>query len=102
MINQAPRLPDLGPRRFELMAPAPNKLLHLSPDDVTLDAPMAAALSAVGVSEAALSAEPRSHCPKVQLVEGSTGGLTSQTECLLRVRLRAAALVLFLDRKSVV
>jgi serine/threonine-protein kinase len=82
------------------MAPLPNKLPHLSPDDVTLDAPIAVALLAAGRHEAGSSAEPRTHCPKVQLVEGSTGGLTSQTECLLRVRLRAAALVLFLGSSA--
>ena len=82
------------------MAPVPNKLPHLSPNDVTLDAPIAVALLAAGRHEAGSSAESRPHCPKVQLVEGSTGGLTSQTECLLRVRLRAAALVLFLGSSA--
>ncbi|MEX0711257.1 MAG: serine/threonine-protein kinase [Pirellulales bacterium] len=63
------------------MAYSSQRVLQLSPDEPTLDAPPSAAEAA---------------CPKVQLVEGSGPCLTSQTECLLRIRLRAAAMVLFL------
>ena len=95
------------------MAPAHHKFLQLSPDDVTLDAPRAAVASAAvtaaagagaglskEVAEGGSSSEPGSDCPKVELVAGSCGGLTSQTEALLRVRLRAAALVLFLGSSA--
>ena len=87
------------------MALSPQKILQLSPNDVTLDAPVSVSLSANSArartaAAAESSAEPAQGCPKVELVEGSTGGLTSQTECLLRVRLRAAALVLFLGSSA--
>jgi len=88
--------------RRKLMALPQHKLLQLSPDDVTLDAPVSVAMGAAASRASQASAEPGSSsdrdsgCPKVELVEGSTGGLTTQTEALLRVRLRAAALVLFL------
>lgn len=60
---------------------------QLAPDDVTLDAP-----------PDLLHAAPSAPSPlyKVELVEGSDSGLTSQTQSLLHSRLRAASLVLFL------
>lgn len=87
------------------MALPPRKILHLSPEDVTLDAPVSMALSpgvgrTAAASESSSSAEANSGCPKIELVEGSTSGLTTQTECLLRVRLRSAALVLFLGSSA--
>jgi len=57
--------------------------IQLSPHDQTLDASDLSTSGAVA------------RCPKVHLAEGSTGGLSSQTQTLLRIRLRAAALVLF-------
>src|SRR5690348_9262223 len=65
------------------MADSSPKFRHLSPDDVTLDA-----------QAVALAAEEEAARPKVQLVEGSGPDLAGQTECVLRARLRAAALVL--------
>jgi tRNA A-37 threonylcarbamoyl transferase component Bud32 len=59
---------------------------QLAPDDVTLDAPTD--LLSAG------SAPPTAAC-KVELVEGSDSGLSGQTHRLLRTRLRAASLVLF-------
>jgi tRNA A-37 threonylcarbamoyl transferase component Bud32 len=56
----------------------------LSPHDSTLDA------GALSLSGAAV------RCPKVHVCEGSDPGLTRQTQWLLRLRLRASALVLFL------
>lgn len=69
------------------MKPVYPNLKQLAPDDPTLDAPV----------DLLSAAEPR-HSPacKVELVEGSGSGLTSQTQSLLRTRLRAASLVLFL------
>jgi len=58
--------------------------IQLSPHDQTLDA---ASLSTAG-------AEAR--CPKIHMVEGSNPCLSSETHSLLRLRLRAAALVMFL------
>ncbi|HUY32488.1 MAG TPA: serine/threonine-protein kinase [Pirellulales bacterium] len=63
----------------------PQRFLHISPNDVTLDA-----------QAVALAAENEAAGPKVQLVEGSSLGLIGDTECVLRVRLRAAALVLLI------
>jgi tRNA A-37 threonylcarbamoyl transferase component Bud32 len=68
------------------MRPDYRRFQQLAPDDVTLDAP-ADLLSA--------STPPPPPC-KVELVEGSESGLTDQTHSLLRTRLRAASLVLFL------
>jgi serine/threonine-protein kinase len=62
--------------------------LQISPDDATLDA---SALSVAG-------AEAR--CKKVHVVEGSDPCLSSETQSLLRVRLRAAALVFFIASGS--
>lgn len=81
------------------MALPQRKHLQLSPDDATLDAP-AVALAGGARQDSRSSPEPAPRCPKVELVEGSTGGLTTQTENLLRVRLRAAALVLFLGSSA--
>ena len=58
--------------------------IQLSPHDQTLDA------SDLSTSGAA------ARCPKVHLAEGSEPGMNSQTQALLRVRLRAAAMVLAL------
>lgn len=81
------------------------------PDDVTLDA---ALVADDAPPPSALDGRPRSlavkpclarpgaghqvgePCCKVELVEGSDSGLSAQTQALLRTRLRAAALVLFL------
>lgn len=67
---------------------------HASPLDATLDAHPAAARGARSVQAGGVV--PGHAACKVQLVEGSGVGLTTQTECLLRVRLRGAAMVLFL------
>jgi len=67
------------------MAATPQKFPHLSPNDVTLDA------QAIALAEENVTAGP-----KIQLVEGSGPGLSGDTERLLRVRLRAAALVLLI------
>ena len=56
--------------------------IQISPQDQTLDA---AALSTAG-------AEAR--CPKVHVFEGSDHCMTSETQSLLRLRLRAAAMQL--------
>ncbi|HEV3339253.1 MAG TPA: serine/threonine-protein kinase [Pirellulales bacterium] len=69
------------------MKPDYRRFKQLAPDDVTLDAP-AELLSAS-------TPPPVAPC-KVELVEGSESGLTNQTHSLLRTRLRAASLVLFL------
>jgi serine/threonine-protein kinase len=69
------------------MKPDYLRFKQLAPDDVTLDAP-AELLSA--------STPPPAAPCKVELVEGSESGLTDQTHSLLRTRLRAASLVLFL------
>lgn len=58
--------------------------IQLSPQDQTLDA---ASLSTAGA---------QARCPKVHVFEGSGPCMTSETQSLLRVRLRAAALVFFL------
>lgn len=81
------------------MALPQRKHLQLSPDDVTLDAP-AVALAAAEPHDSRSSSQPPSRCAKVELVEGSTGGLSTQTESLLRARLRAASLVLFLGSSA--
>src|SRR5689334_5712093 len=62
----------------------------LSPQDQTLDAP----LSSPSFELSPAGAEAR--CPKVHLAEGSDTSLSSQTQSLLRIRLRAAAIVMFL------
>ncbi len=71
--------------------------LQLSPNDVTLDAP--ASTAEAGRQPGSFD-NRRSPCAKIELVEGSAGGLTNQTQCLLRVRLRAAALVLFVGSSA--
>ncbi|HVX12808.1 MAG TPA: serine/threonine-protein kinase [Pirellulales bacterium] len=68
------------------MKPVYPRVQHLLPDDVTLDAPPHLLSAATPV--------PSPPC-KVELVEGSNSGLTNQTQSLLRTRLRAASLVLF-------
>ena len=69
------------------MKPVYPNLKQLSPDDPTLDAPVDLLSAGTPMSTPAC---------KVELVEGSGSGLTNQTQCLLRTRLRAASLVLFL------
>jgi eukaryotic-like serine/threonine-protein kinase len=78
---------SLLPPRSSAMKPVFPRVKQLAPDDVTLDAP-AELLSAA-------SSAPSPAC-KVELIEGSGSGLTSQIQCVLRTRLRAASLVLFL------
>ena len=67
-----------------MQQPTP-KLPQLAPTDETLDA------NIPGITP---PKESWCACPKVQLVEGSGPGQTSETRSLLQVRLRAAALVL--------
>jgi serine/threonine-protein kinase len=63
----------------------------LSPNDQTLDA---AGYATPGDTSRgpSISADPR--CPRVHLVEGTESGLSGETQSLLRLRLRSAALVL--------
>lgn len=68
------------------MKPVYPRVQSLSPDDITLDAPADLFAEATPV--------PSPPC-KVELVEESGGGLTTQTQRLLQTRLRAASLVLF-------
>ncbi len=68
----------------------PDKLSSAAP---TLDATSATPLP--GDRPADLSTDRRS-CPHVKLIEGSAPQLTAETQRLLRVRLRMAAIVLFL------
>ena len=56
----------------------------VAPDDVTLDA---ADMSSLETSSAPL--------PHVHLVGDSAGGISTETDLILRARLRVAALVLF-------
>src|SRR4051812_49042246 len=67
-----------------MQQPTP-KLPQLAPTDETLDANLVHGVT-----------PPKEHCPcpKVQLVEGSGSGQSSETRSLLQLRLRAAALVL--------
>lgn len=58
------------------------KLRSISPADPTLDAPLHAAPA-------------QGRCAKVALVQGSDPHLSGETSALLRVRLRAAAMILF-------
>jgi hypothetical protein len=59
----------------------------LGPNDATLDAPASPASS--------LSVPNDRPCPPMALVEGSGPCMTSETQCLLRFRLRVASLVMF-------
>ncbi|MBL9089858.1 MAG: serine/threonine protein kinase [Planctomycetaceae bacterium] len=68
-----------GPRR---------ELPSLSPQDATLDA--------ASLRTPAPFSTRSPNCPKIQFVEGSESGLTTQTQALLSNRLRSAALVLFI------
>lgn len=68
------------------MKPVYPRVQTLAPDDVTLDAPRDL------FSE---SSAPASPARKMELVDESGAGLSSQTQNLLRTRLRAASLVLF-------
>jgi len=64
----------------------------LSPTDPTLDAP---ADSSLGSGSNVGLASSTSQVCRVHLVQGSDGGLSDETEDLLRSRLRSAALLLF-------
>ena len=69
--------------------------IELSPFDATLDDPSSKrVLGAIG--------KPTKCAPRVALVEGSGPELTSETYNLLRVRLRAAAVALFICLVGVV
>ncbi|HET6878991.1 MAG TPA: serine/threonine-protein kinase [Pirellulales bacterium] len=73
------------------MKPVYPRVQTLSPDDVTLDAP----------AELLSSATPGpTPTRKVELVEETGAGLSSQTQALLGTRLRAASLVLFLGSSA--
>jgi tRNA A-37 threonylcarbamoyl transferase component Bud32 len=69
------------------MKPVYPRFQTLSPNDVTLDAPADLLSPSMTV--------PPAPC-KVELVADSGAGISSETQSLLRTRLRAAALVLFL------
>jgi eukaryotic-like serine/threonine-protein kinase len=83
--------------------PTVNRIASLSPDAPTLDGRPHAheAASTVGgpaprTPELDRSGSAPRPTARVAIVEGSEGGMTTQTERLLRTRLRAAAVVLFL------
>ncbi len=66
---------------------------ELAPNDATLDASPQQQPS--GESKSNRSADPSpTHCQKIALIEGSGPQLSGETTDLLRIRLRAAALVL--------
>src|SRR5688572_17301045 len=65
--------------------------ISLSPNDQTLDAAGFATPGDLRRSESGVAGSP---CPRVHLVEGSDAGLSTETQSLLRLRLRSAALVI--------
>jgi eukaryotic-like serine/threonine-protein kinase len=108
MMNETIGRPSRRPANMKTTL---SKVPRLLPDDVTLDA---ALVVDGGPPTPAVDGRPRSPSAKpclaphmlgrregeaackVELVQGSDSGLSGQTQGLLRTRLRAAALVLFL------